>query len=169
MRSSPLRTAVFALLLVVAGVGFLRAVEDALEGLDTRGRRTGPPLSWRFGKAPVVALAECVGAARGRLPVGSVVAFAGPVEPRGDRLLRWRWATYFLPRQEVVQYRGAGTVGDPGHVIACRRRLDGDPRLVEVGRLRGGRLYRVQPAAAVDGRGAKSSAGRRGEQRRPAP
>jgi hypothetical protein len=167
MRRTPLRAAVLGLLLVVAGVGFLGAVEDALDGLDTRGRRTGPPLSWRFGKAPVAALAECVGAARARLPAGSVVAFAGPVEPRGDRLLRWRWATYFLPRQEVVQYRGAGTVGDPGYVIACRQRLDGDPRLVEVGRLPGGRLYRVQGAEAAGGGGGASRIGAQGEDRGP--
>ena len=148
--SSPLRTAALALLLAAAGFGFLRSLEEALAGFDRRASRAGPPLTWRLGKAPVVALARCLDAARPLLPPGSLVAFAGPAEPEDQRLLRWRWASYLLPERDLVQYPGASgaggaeTAGDPSHVVACRRDLAGDPRVVEVARLPGGRLYRVR-------------------------
>ncbi len=150
------RNALLVILLVCAGVGYLRSLEDALDGFDRRANRAGPPLSWRLRKAPVVALAECLEGARGRLPEGGVVAFTGPAERAEQRLLRWRWAAYFLPEFDVVMYRGEATVGDPGYVVACRRELGGDARLLEVARLPGGRLYRVREAAGGAGAAAQS-------------
>jgi hypothetical protein len=145
------RSAVLALLLAVAGVGFLRSLEEALEGFDRRGSRAGPPLTWRLGKAPAAALERCVEAAGELVPRGSVVAFAGPAEPPSQALLRWRWASYFLAGHDLVQYRGAETGGDPGYVVACRRALGDDGRLVEVARLPGGRLYRVRRGGGAEG------------------
>jgi hypothetical protein len=146
-----MRAAVLALVVAAAAVGFLRALEEALEGFDRRANRAGPPLTWRLGKAPVVALERCLGAARPRLEPGSVVAFAGPVEPPGQALLRWRWASYLLAEHDLVQYRGAETAGDPQLVVACRRALGDDARLVEEARLPGGRLYRVRRDGTAEG------------------
>ncbi len=144
MTSRPVRAAVLALVLAVAAVGFLRSLEEALAGYDRRANRAGTPLYWRLGKAPAVALERCCAAAAALLPRGGVVAFAGPVEPEGQALLRWRWASYFLAGHDVVLYRGAETGGGPVHVVACRRALADDDRLAEVARLPGGRLYRVK-------------------------
>ncbi|HEX5761448.1 MAG TPA: hypothetical protein VF121_19860 [Thermoanaerobaculia bacterium] len=144
MPASPLRSAVLGLLVAGAALGFLRSLEDALAGYDARRARTGPPLVWHFGMAPVAALERCVAAARPHLPPGSVVAFAGPPEPRGDGFLRWRWAAYFLPERDVVRWRGAAGPGPATHVLACRRDLAGDSRLAAVARLPAGRLYRVR-------------------------
>lgn len=143
-RGSPLRTAVLALVLAVAGVGFLRSVEDTLGGYDRRASRGGPPLSWRLGKAPAVALESCLAAARPFLPAGRTVAFAGPVEPRSVRFLRWRWASYFLADRDLVEYHGGAMSGGASYVVACRRDLAGDPRLVELERLPWGRLYAIR-------------------------
>jgi hypothetical protein len=145
MPPSPLRAAVLGLLVACAALGFLASLEDALAGYDARHARAGPPLSWRFGRAPVAALEACLAAARPRLPPGGVVAFAGPAEPRGDAFLRWRWASYFLPERDVVRWGSAAAAGAT-YVVACRRALRGDPRLAEVARLPGGRLYRIRTA-----------------------
>lgn len=148
MPPSPLRSAVLGLLVACAALGFLASLGDALAGYDARHARAGPPISWRFGRAPVAALETCLAAARPRLPPGGVVAFAGPVEPDGEASLRWRWASYFLAERDVVRWGSAEAAGAT-HVVACRRALGDDPRLAEVARLPGGRLYRIRAAGAA--------------------
>src|SRR6185295_3013480 len=125
-----------------AAAGFRFEVNAAVTGYDGRETAAASPLLWRPGIPEISRLERCLAPALRVIGAGAAVAFASPDEPPGAASIRWRWAAYLMPAQDVIP------ANDPAarraeYAIACGTRLE-DPHLRPLRNLPGGRLYRVR-------------------------
>ncbi len=140
-----LRRSLLGLLVLWAAAALLAEVRGALTTFDARGEWLQPAASWRFGTPQVARLEACLAPARQRIPKGSIVAFAGPDEPRGNAFFVTRWAAYLMPAHEVLAREDPAASVVAGYVIAYGVPLQ-DPwprRLERWAQLPGCDLYRV--------------------------
>lgn len=137
-----LRRSLLGLLVLWAAAALLVEARGALTTFDARAGWQQPAQGWRFGSPQVAQLEACLAPARQRIPQGSIVAFAGPDEPRGNAFFLTRWVAYLMPNHEVLAREdpAAGIVA--GYVIAYDVPLQ-DPRLERQAQLPGCDLYRV--------------------------
>jgi hypothetical protein len=132
-----------ALLVAWAGTGFLFELNGAVTGYDGRETASASPPLWRPGMPEIVRLERCVAAARRTIAPGAAVAFASPDSPHGADSLRWRWAAYWLPANDVIPANDPAAARLAQYALVCGARL-ADPRLAPLRDLPGGRLYRVR-------------------------
>ncbi|HKI03502.1 MAG TPA: hypothetical protein VKK31_16100 [Thermoanaerobaculia bacterium] len=132
-----LKKLALGLLVAWAAAGFLHEVNEAVASYDQR-QRAVRRFTWRFGAPEPSRLAQCLQQARREIPAGSAVAFTSPDTPRGAAFQRWRWASFFLPDQDVLP------AGDPqaAYAISYRMKIE-DHRFEPLRRLPCGWLYRV--------------------------
>lgn len=140
-----LRRFLLGLLVLWAAAALLIEMRGALTSFDARGEWRQPAESWRFGTPQVARLEACLAPARRLVPRGSIVAFAGPDEPRGNAFFLTRWAAYLMPAHEILAREdpAAGVVA--GYVIAYGVPLQDSwrERLERRAQLPGCDLYRV--------------------------
>jgi hypothetical protein len=142
-----LRKAIPALLLLWCALSLGVETRKALEGWDRRATSPRAPDTWRFGNPPLDRLIACLDDARGRVPPGSVIAFAPPAQPErreSAAFFRTRWAAYLLPQHDVLPISDPGAPHVAEYVIDDRAGLD-LPRLELIAQLRGCRLFKVRP------------------------
>lgn len=137
------RKLILGLALVWTGFAFLAETQKSLGLFDRRQSRPFAPPYWRFGVRQLDDFQAFLEAARREVPAGSRIAFASRPGPDDADFFRWRWAAYLMPEMDVLplaMWEG----GEPApYVLAFRREVE-DPRVEEVRRLPGGRLYRVR-------------------------
>jgi hypothetical protein len=145
-----LKRLALGLLALWAAAGFLQEVNAAVAGWDARDWAVRA-LPWRFGAPEPAALGRCLGEARRTIPPGSVVAFAAP-DAGGNSgtsagteiaLMRWRWAAYLLPEDDVLPAGDPAAARVATWVVAFRTEIH-DPRVEPVRPLPDGWLYRVK-------------------------
>ncbi len=143
-----LKRLALGLLALWAAAGFLQEVNAAVAGWDARDWAVGA-LPWRFGAPEPAALGRCLGEARKTIPPGSAVAvaFAGADVDRNAAteiaLMRWRWAAYLLPEDDVLPAGDPAAAQVATWVVAFRTEIH-DPRVEPVRPLPDGWLYRVK-------------------------
>lgn len=143
-----LRKAIPGLLLLWCVLSFFAEMGKALGAWDRREQQARGPRAWRYGNPQLERLITCLDDVRGRIPPGSVVAFASPAGTgtegaERNAFFRSRWAAYLLPEHEIL------SIDDPSapllaeYAIDYRAGLD-LPELELVAQLRGCRLLKVR-------------------------
>lgn len=139
-----LRKLILGFIVAWTAWAFLAEMRAGLELYVQRDSRPFTPPYWRFGVRQLRDFEACVAAARPAIPAGSRVAFTSRPGPEPDAdFFRWLWAGYLMPEMDILPY-ASFEGGEPAAYVLAFRREVADPRLEEVRRLPGGRLYRVR-------------------------
>src|SRR4051812_32589910 len=119
-----LRRSLLGLLVLWTAAALLAEARGALTSWDARADWRRSAESWRFRTPQVAHLEQCLAPARRLVPAGSIVAFAGPDEPKGNAFFLTRWAAYLLPAHDVLAREDPAAVM-AGYVIAYGVPLQG--------------------------------------------
>lgn len=135
-----------ALVMIWLGLSLLVEIRDRLEPYLVRGPRGFTyrgASSWRLASPPVEELERFLSEAAAHVPEGAGVVFYSRVLGEGQTSYRTMWASYLLPRHDVLPPDGAGHAS---YWIAYKTRLR-RPGLETVWEADDGAVYRLAEGA----------------------